>query len=224
MIGYDPYEVIGVPRWMQDDAEIERAYHARLRELPPDADPTQRHLITQAYQTINTQERRISYNLNAFYGNIDAPPATPPTPAFSPESTWGEILGGELRELFAWLRFRFQQGYRLRTVLTVVASAALSLVEPIAPLFAAALVLGLAMFLWRRTKRLYAGTPAQQFVMGLVGGALGYGIWFGFNIAAEYIVTGLIAAAILIIGIPLVLLWVFARALGGSHTHYHIYD
>lgn len=63
----DFYQVLGVPVDASLEA-IERVYHQRIREHPPETDPDGFESVSQAYDVLSRADRRRQYNLALKYG------------------------------------------------------------------------------------------------------------------------------------------------------------
>lgn len=215
MAEQDPYQVLGVVRYADDD-EVEQAYLSKLAALSDDASPEQRRVLTEAYSVIKDVESRAAYNIAAFYG--------PRPPVVVSEETVGlrEVTANELHYLLRWLQLRITRGHRLRTLLAVVVLAMGSLVPFGEPILSLGLIVGVSALAGFRARRFYRTTVQQQAALAAFGAGLGYLTWTVLDFAAESVVAGLVGAAILVVGIPLLLIFILLRAL--APRHYYLYD
>jgi curved DNA-binding protein CbpA len=58
----DPYLLLGLNQDADSDA-VERAYHAAIRQCPPERDPERFAAIREAYEQLRTQRDRLGYEL-----------------------------------------------------------------------------------------------------------------------------------------------------------------
>lgn len=58
----DPYLTLGIHEMVSDD-EVKSAYHAKVREFPPEDFPEQFSYISAAYEEIRTEKARVRLRL-----------------------------------------------------------------------------------------------------------------------------------------------------------------
>jgi curved DNA-binding protein CbpA len=59
----DPYQILGLDPDSADDAGVQAAYVAKLREHPPERDPEGFQRLRGAYEQLRTRRRRLEYAL-----------------------------------------------------------------------------------------------------------------------------------------------------------------
>ena len=65
----DPYLTLGIHE-LVSDAEVSAAYHAKLRQFPPENCPEEFAKISEAYEAVRTEQDRITLRL---FGAVPKP-------------------------------------------------------------------------------------------------------------------------------------------------------